>query len=349
MAELLSVATVVPAYCVTAAETKAHLFASLPAAAAARFARMVDASQNQTRYSVMPMEELCRLQMWEARNDAYARHAVTLAGTAAKRALDSAGVDAEAVETLICVTATGYMMPSLDTYLVGRLGLKPTCRRVPMMQLGCAGGVASIGLAATLRGGGHVLVVSVELPSLSFPAAEPAPTDILSSIQFGDGAAAAVVSVQHQGAGVEVLDTRSVLFPATAHRDGIRLTPAGLRLLPQRGLRQLVESRLPVAMREFLAPHGLRPEEVSFWVVHPRTPQVLDAVQESLQLPDGALRSSWAVWRRYGNVVSSTVFFVLRELYESDPPRDGDVGVMLAFGAGVACEMVLLRARGALN
>ena len=56
-----------------------------------------------------------------------------------------------------------------------------------------------------------------------------------------------------------------------------------------------------------------------------------------------ALRHSWTVWERYGNMVSSTVFFVLRELQETAPPRDGDIGLMLAFGAGVSCEMVLLR------
>ncbi len=55
---------------------------------------------------------------------------------------------------------------------------------------------------------------------------------------------------------------------------------------------------------------------------------------------------SWAVWERCGNTISSAVFFILQHLQEVDPPADGDLGVMLAVGAGVSCEMVLLRSHG---
>ena len=70
---------------------------------------------------------------------------------------------------------------------------------------------------------------------------------------------------------------------------------------------------------------------MSFWVVHPRTPQILEAAAHSVELSGHALRHSWTVWERYGNMVSSTVSFVLRELQETAPPRDGDLGLMLAF------------------
>lgn len=350
MAELLSVATVLPDHCVTASETKAYLSASLPPTTAARFSRVVDASRNQTRYSVMPIEKLLRLNTLEARNRDYARHAITLGESAARSALSGADIDPGSVRTLICVSATGYMMPSLDTHLINRLHLSPHCRRIPILQLGCSGGVATIGLAAELlraSSSGNVLVVSVEIPSLSLQLAEPSPTDIMSSIQFGDGAAAAVVSPE--GPGLKVLASRTALFPESVERDGIRLTQTGLRLMPQRGVPQLVGRHLPPVVREFLEPHGLRIEDVSFWVVHPRGPQILEAVAESLHLQDKALAPSWTVWERCGNMVSATVFFALRHLQQSDPPPEGALGMMVAFGAGVSCEMVLLRAGGWLS
>ncbi len=232
---------------------------------------------------------------------------------------------------------------------MNRLQLNPTCRRFPLTHLGCAGGVAGISLAAELIGAmssRNVLVVSVELPSLSLPVAEPSVTDVVSSTQFGDGAAATVWSRQHQGVGLEVLATESSLFPETIDRDGLQLTAAGFRLMRQRGLPRLVRSDLRVKVSSFLDSNGLRIGDISFWVVHPRGPQILEAVGETLHLDDQALAASWAVWEGCGNMVSSSVFFVLRELQRSVPPRDGDLGVMLALGAGVTCEMMLLRAHG---
>ncbi len=349
MAHLIGMSTMLPEYCVTATDTKAYLSGILCPDAATRFSRMVDVSRNRTRYAVLPLEELARIGTFEARNEAYRRNAVALGESVAKEALLLAEVDRDAVDAVICVSSTGYMMPSLEVHLINRLQLKPTCRRFPIMQLGCAGGVAGIGLATELIGAAasrNVLVVSVEFPSLSLPVAEPSVTDVVSSTQFGDGAAATLWSGQRQALGLEVLATEASLFPETVDRDGLQLTGTGFRLMRQRGLARLVRSHLRAKVGSFLDSRGLRFEDISFWVVHPRGPQILEAVSEALQLDDQALAASWAVWERYGNMISSSVFFVLCELQQSVPPRDGDFGVMLALGAGVTCEMVLLRAHG---
>jgi predicted naringenin-chalcone synthase len=50
--------------------------------------------------------------------------------------------------------------------------------------------------------------------------------------------------------------------------------------------------------------------------------------------------------QRYGNVSSATVFFIMDALREVAPPREGALGLMLALGPGLSCEMVLLRAAG---
>jgi predicted naringenin-chalcone synthase len=76
---------------------------------------------------------------------------------------------------------------------------------------------------------------------------------------------------------------------------------------------------------------------------------MLEAIGESLQLTEHALAPSWVVWERRGNVVSSSIFLILRELQESAPPPEGALGVLIAFGAGVTCDMALLRAGGWLS
>ena len=352
MAELLSVATALPEHCVSASETKRHLAAMLPAGAASRYTRMVDGGGNQTRYAVLPPDQLRRQCSLEARNQAYRHHAVRLGEAVAREALERAALAPDQVSAIIGVSSTGYLMPTLETYLFERLQLSPSCRRVPLTQLGCAGGAAGLALAAELcdaAASARVLVVSVELPSVSFPAAEPSPTDIVAAMQFGDGAAAAVVSGGASARGPQVLATGSVVFPGTIDRDGVHLTADGLRLMRPRGLADILRHRLGDAVDQLLARCGLARGDIGFWAIHPRNPDLIDAAAAGLALPDAALTPSRAVWRRTGNLISAALFHVLRELQTAAPPADGAPGMMIAFGAGFGCEMVLLRSAGWLS
>lgn len=350
MPELLSVTTAVAEHRVSALDTKRQLAESLSAAAAARFANLVDASRNETRYSVLPLAQLQRLQGVESRNQAYGHHALRIGEAVARAALRRAGVAPQAVTAVVGVSSTGYLMPTLETHLVERLQLSANCRRVPLTQLGCAGGAAGLALASELcaTASARVLLVSVELPSLSFPA-EACPTDIIASIQFGDGAAAAVISGGTTERGPELVATGSVLFPQTIERDGVTLTSAGLRLQRPRGLADILRRQLGDAVDRFLAQHELHRRDIDFWILHPRNPELLDAAAASLDLPDAALTAARAVWRRSGNLISAAVFHVLDELAAATPPASGRLGMMIAFGAGFGCEMVVLRAAGWLS
>jgi alkylresorcinol/alkylpyrone synthase len=351
MVELLSVSTAVPPYTAGPSETKAYLSAALPAARAARFAAVVDSSRIRKRHTSAPVDDLLRPSTREARNEKYVRDALALTQTAASGAIAASGISPDAIDTIIPVSCTGYMMPSLDAHLANRLHLNPSARRIPLTEVGCAAGVGALGIAQErLRGepSGTALVVSVELCSLSLQLEEPSPSDILGGILFGDGAAAAVLAAHDRGRGPEVLASRSVLWADTLSFLGMSLTSTGLRLSLSPALPRLLQKRLRPTVADFLRSHGLVPEDLGFHVVHPGGPKILMAVGESLGLPDDALRCSWNVLERYGNMSSATVFFVLRELQDCSPPADGDLGLMLAFGPGLTCEMVLLRWRGRL-
>jgi alkylresorcinol/alkylpyrone synthase len=352
MAELLSVATVLAEHEVSAASIKRQLAESLPAGAASRFARLLEASGNETRYSVLPLAELRRLHTLEGRNAAYRLHALRLGEAVARAALARAGLTAADITAIIGVSSTGYLMPTLETHLLERLRLAPACRRLPLTQLGCAGGAAGVALAAALcesAPAARVLLVSVELPSLSFPGGEPSPTDVLASIQFGDGAAAAVISGTAAARGPTVVATDSVLFPDTIDRDGVHLGSDGLRLLRPRGLADILRGQLGAAVDRVLRRCGRTRGDVAFWVVHPRNRELLDAAAASLALSETALRASRSVWRRSGNLISAAVFHVLDELRAAAPPADGALGMLIAYGAGFGCEMVVLRSAGWLS
>ena len=101
------------------------------------------------------------------------------------------------IDLIVTTSCTGIMIPSLDAYLVDDLGLRSDVRRLPITELGCAGGAAALARAHDfLVGfpGARALVIAVELPSLSMQRADLSPANLVSTALFGDGAAAAVLA-----------------------------------------------------------------------------------------------------------------------------------------------------------
>jgi alkylresorcinol/alkylpyrone synthase len=120
-------------------------------------------------------------------------------------------------------------------------------------------------------------------------------------------------------------------FPGGRHR--VRLSKDVRRIAPE-----MMEE---VALR-LLKDHGLRKEDVRFWVLHSAGRRVLERAQAALGLADEDLRFSRAILRRFGNMSSATVLFVLHEVLHRGAPRAGDVGLMVALGPGFAAEAALL-------
>ena len=81
---------------------------------------------------------------------------------------------------------------------------------------------------------------------------------------------------------------------------------------------------------------------IASWLVHPGGPQILDAVEQALGLPEDALGISRSVLRRYGNMSSPTIFFILKDWLETQ--CDGFC-MAIAFGPGLTIEMVLLEVK----
>jgi len=78
--------------------------------------------------------------------------------------------------------------------------------------------------------------------------------------------------------------------------------------------------------------------------VHPGGRTILDAVQRAFDLPEEALATSRDVLRRYGNMSSATVMFVLESFLRST--TKAATGCAMAFGPGLVAETMLFRALG---
>src|SRR5258708_26211141 len=81
------------------------------------------------------------------------------------------------------------------------------------------------------------------------------------------------------------------------------------------------------AVDALLARNGLRRADIRFWVAHPGGRKVLDNVQRHLGLTDEQLRFSRAVLRKFGNMSSPTVMFVLDEVMRTGDLQPADYSV----------------------
>lgn len=302
-----------------------------------------------TRRMLGSLEETLAERTFGDRNRLYATHAVELGARAGRRALLASGVDPLDVDALVVVSCTGYMLPGPDAAIAGELGLRSTVRRLPIQQLGCAAGGTALAQAhdhllahPRLEDGspGNVLVIAVELCSLSYQPQETSISDFISVGLFADGAAAAVVRGDDRAPGPRLVANRQHLVPDSTGVIAGTTTERGFHFATNPRVRTTVPRVVPVVER-FLEQHGTKPGDLEFVICHTGGPAVLRAVREGLDLDPTLLDLSWQSLREVGNVSSVVVLDVLRRTFDQRRPRHGATGLVLAFGPGFTTEMLL--------
>lgn len=351
MPNILSAAAAVPARRYTQDQVKL--------ACRAAFGELMDAPGRQaifdhagvrSRALVEPIERYLTAHAFSVNNAAYLTHARELSERALSSALDAAGLGLEQVDHIVSVTTTGLLTPSLEARLVHDLPFRRGVKRTPLFGVGCAGGAVALARAADLllgRPEETVLVLSVELCSLTFMPQEQDTTQIVAAALFGDGASAVVLS-GGRGPGrprATIVDASSTLLPASLDVMGWDFTDEGMRLVLSPRAPALVEETFAAAVEPFLARNGLTLKDISSFLFHPGSARILDACERSLGLSTGATRLSREFLAENGNLSSSSLLFILRDALEKDPPPAGAYGLMAAFGPGFSCELLLLRFR----
>jgi predicted naringenin-chalcone synthase len=268
-----------------------------------------------------------------ARMALYGEAAPTLAIAAVedlRRRADLAGIT-----HLVVASCTGFVAPGIDQILAARLGLGGSVERTLVGFMGCYAAVSALRLAHHIvrsEPQARVLVVTVELSTLHLQyddALEP----LLAMLQFGDGAAAMLVTRYPSGVSVEApfaatLPTSDTLIRWTIGNNGFVMQLSGE--VPARIAEGLREPGFRAALTG-----GEDPATIDAWAVHAGGRSVLDAVEHGLGLPPEALAASRGVLARFGNMSSATLPFALARLIEEPERRRG---VALAFGPGLAAE-----------
>jgi alpha-pyrone synthase len=310
------------------------------------FDRMVQRCGIERRYSVLAPGRLDQL------DDAGLYRVGRFADTAARmriyqeRAADlafAAAVDLDdelsEITHLMLVSCTGFAAPGVDLELIERLALRPGIERTMVGFMGCHAAINALRLARHIvrsQAEARVLVIGLELCTLHLQETSDL-EQLLSFLIFADGCAAALVTREPRG--LELGRSTTAIAAEAADQITWRIGNSGFDMTLSGAVPSTISSLLPRQVRTML--HGRPPDQVVHWAVHPGGRSVLDAVQHALDLHPQALSTSRDVLRRYGNMSSATILFVLKAMLEGGVEGPG---CAIAFGPGLTVESLMFEA-----
>ncbi len=344
---IIATATAVPEHTITREDVKYYMgrVFDIPERKLEAMMSIVDNAQVHKRHAIFPITYTVEPRALEKTNQEYMEHAIKLGREAAEKCLERAGLRPEDVDLIITVSCTGFMIPSLDAHLINLMGFRSDVRRMPFTELGCAAGAMALGRAADFLKaypGGNVLIIAVELPSLTFQRKDISQANLISSILFGDGAAAVLVS-DNGGHGPRILVSETYTFPDSLGAMGFDLRDSGFHILLAKDVPEMIGAKIKGLVHGFLERHGLTQQDIKGWILHPGGARLLGNVEIALGLTKCQTQPSWDILGNVGNLSSATILFILQEWLEKRPLQPGDYAMAAAFGPGFSAEFLLLQ------
>lgn len=268
-----------------------------------------------------------------ARMNRYADAAPALGRGAIDQLADRS--DLNGITHFVVASCTGFVAPGIDQIIARQLGLAPSVERLLIGFMGCYAAVAAIRTARHIvrsEPDARVLVLCVELSTLHLQqtdAIEP----LLAMLQFGDGAAAALVT--GTPGGFMLGQPFATTLPDSEALIRWDVTDSGFAMHLSGEVPGRIAAGLADADFARAATGGRAPAEIDGWAVHAGGRSILDAVEHAFTIDPVKLLPSRQVLADYGNMSSATLMFALANLIDGPPIANG---VALAFGPGLAAE-----------
>jgi len=251
-----------------------------------------------------------------------------------EKILINSGLKAADITHLITISCTGLEAPGLECALTQRLVLRRDVQRYTVNFMGCYAAFHGLRLGHLLvkeNPTAKVLMVAVELSGLHFNQ-DDSPDSLLGTYLFNDGAAGCVISADGdmESPYLETISFHSALWPEGKEEMGWKVGDRGFELR--------LSNRVPVFLKsKVLEEVSKMNQSFDYYAIHPGGKNILKAFSQAMQLEDEVLEDSYRVLKKYGNMSSATILFVLNELLNRKNLISGDV-FAAAFGPGLTME-----------
>jgi predicted naringenin-chalcone synthase len=278
------------------------------------------------------------------RADWYRQHAISLSLQAVHACVTSS-YNFSQITHLVTVSCTGMHAPGLDIDLVSQLQLPANTERTSINFMGCYAAFNAMKLASHVVSSNpkaKVLIVCTELCTLHFQK-EKTDDNLLANALFGDGAAAMLIESSPADTSIELVQFDCTLIPSAINEMAWSIGNFGFEMR--------LSAYVPDALREGIAPmlqqwKNQSDDSFDFYAIHPGGKKILEVVEHELGIDKETNRWAHDVLRRYGNMSSPTVLFVLNELFKAIKKGDNDKSLLaLAFGPGLTLESLIGKIR----
>jgi alkylresorcinol/alkylpyrone synthase len=318
-----------------------------------RLIAVFENGQIDARYFVKNLEWYKEKHSFSEKNDAYIESSLQYGCEAIMNCLKNrdflqSPIDYQEIEAIFYISTTGIATPSIEARLMNKLPFSPHTKRIPIWGLGCAGGAAGLARAyeyCLAFPKAKVLVVAAEFCSLTFQPNDVSKSNIIGTSLFADGVACVCVSgdeVSHNRVLPRILASQSTLMRDAEDVMGWDIRDDGFFVVFSKDIPSLIYSWLKPNVEEFLRSNGLTIADIHHFIAHPGGRKVLEAYQKALHIDEEKTRISFDILRKYGNMSSVTVYFVLEQFMKL-PANKGENGLLLALGPGFSSELILLR------
>jgi len=264
----------------------------------------------------------------------------SLAATAARNALDHAGLDARDIDLIVLATATpDQTFPSTATKVQAALGIND-CIAFDVHAV-CTGFLYALSVADSMLRTGNArkaLVIGAETFSRILDWEDRA-----TCVLFGDGAGALVLSAEESDSGI--LATK--LHADGRHNDLLFVdggpsttgTVGKLRMKGREVFRHAVIN-LAQVMNEVLETAGLNADEVDWVVPHQANARILEATAKKLGLP---AEKVVVTVDRHANTSAASVPLAFDTAIKDGRIKRGDIVILEAMGGGFTWGAAALR------
>jgi 3-oxoacyl-[acyl-carrier-protein] synthase-3 len=256
--------------------------------------------------------------------------------TAARTAIERAGLDPAQIDTVIVATVTHlYQTPSAAAIIASELGTNGAAFDV---SAACAGFCYGLTLADSLvRTGASTYALVIGVERLSDITSR---TDRSSAFIFADGAGAAVVGPSDTPAIGPVVwgsdGAQSGLITQSAPWDrAMAAEPPEWPGMKMDGnpVFKWAAFTMAKAAAETLARAGVTADEIEVFVPHQANMRITDAMLRALKLPSSVVVGRDIEW--HGNTSAASIPLAIDTLLTSGEARSGQTCLVIGFGAGL--------------
>jgi 3-oxoacyl-[acyl-carrier-protein] synthase-3 len=268
--------------------------------------------------------------------------------TAARMALDRAGLKPDDIDIIICATTTpDQIMPSTGALIQAQIGASNAAGMDVFAA--CSGFLYGLTMVESMIRTGQIkyaLVIGAEVLTKYVDY-----TDRGTCVIFGDGAGAAVLGPVNSGRGILATKIKSdgryeeqLYAPGGGTKLGTthETIDGRMHFFKMKGneLFKVAVRSMAEISGEMLEKAGLTVDDIDLVIPHQANQRITDAVASRLGVPEEKVYSNIA---EHGNTSSASIPIALDECIESGRIKEGDTVLLTAFGGGVTWGSTILK------